>query len=92
MLKTPQIGVEVCENMEEESLRFPWRSLMKGDLAARERDDLELTLRVRARMVKVEGIAEDFRRALMTAPPWWPVAPVMSKALDICKWVYIMLL
>ena len=57
MLKTPQIGVEARENMEGASLRFPWRSLMKGDL--------ELTSRVRARMVKAEGIAEDFRSALM---------------------------
>jgi hypothetical protein len=29
---------------------------------------------------------------LMTAPPWWPVAPVMRRTLDICKLVNIMLL
>jgi len=84
MLKNPQIGVEARENMEGESLSFPWRSLMKGDL--------ELTSRVRARMVKAEGIAEDFRSALMMDLPWWPVAPVMRRKLDISKWVYIMLL
>jgi hypothetical protein len=65
---------------------------MKGDLAAREKDDLELTLRVNARIVKVDGIAKDFRSELMTAPPWWPVAPVISRTLDICIFVYIMFL
>jgi hypothetical protein len=61
-------------------------------------------LRVTARIVKEESWEGELMRASMVAPPCWPVAPVMRRALDIvgfcsmglvcdgCLWLWRMFL
>lgn len=60
------------------SSRLPWQSLMAGERAARDCAEAEVESRVTPRMVKEGAVGED-RRARITAPPCWPVAPVMRR-------------
>lgn len=55
---------------------------MLGAFCASVVAEVEVGLRVRARMVRAWACG-DARRALMTAPPCLPVAPVMRRFWDI---------
>lgn len=71
--------------MAEQSSMLPSTSLILGDFAASFSAEAEAFVRVRARIVKSAFSA---RRALMTAPPCLPVAPVTRIALDIVGFVW----
>jgi len=64
------------EKMAGGSSRSPLRRVMVGDLVVRDLARGEVVLRVRARISK--GWGEGcWRRAVITAAPWLPVAPVI---------------
>jgi hypothetical protein len=56
--------------------------LMLGYLARRFFDVCALVLRVKATIENGDGMLKDIR-ALMTAPPWLPVASVIRSVFDI---------
>jgi hypothetical protein len=84
--KTPWMGFWISSaaaKMAGTSLKSPAMSLMEGDLACKAVAEAEVGLRVTARIVKEEEWEGELMRASMVAPPCWPVAPVMRRALDI---------
>lgn len=64
------------------SLRSPWRILICGERWARRVAEVEVELRVSARMEKAGAEGEE-SRASMQARPCLPVAPVMRRVLDM---------
>lgn len=82
-LKTPQIEGSTffaLGKIASGSLRLPWTREIFFDLAASRCAEGDAGSRVRARMRKS---APHFRRALTTAPPCLPVAPVTRIARDM---------
>ena len=65
------------------SLKSPATSLMAGDFCCKAVAEAEEGLRVTARIVKSDVWEGELMRASMVAPPCWPVAPVMMRALYI---------
>ena len=64
--------------------RLPWIREIEGDLEAKRREEAEVGERVRAYIFVVEGEkAGEERRAEMTEPPCFPVAPVIKREVDM---------
>lgn len=64
--------------------RLPPIREIEGDLEAKRREEAEVGERVRAYILVVVGEkAGEDRRAEMTEPPCFPVAPVIRREVDI---------
>lgn len=84
--KTPWMGfwrASAEAKMAGTSAKSPVTSLMEGDFFCSAVAEAEVGLRVTARIVKSVMWEGEAMRASMVAPPCWPVAPVMRRALDI---------
>jgi len=73
---TALIGTPAALKIESQSSRSPLTSLMRSDLAVRAFAPLDSGFRVTAR-IEMSEISEAEQRASMTAPPCFPVAPMM---------------